>query len=131
MYTIVAQSHSPGVQIFWREKRYVFSYHLIEPLKFTEPHFARLLWLGGGNSPNLVFVDFVKRQNVNGILEPYIGCSAAGSLEGWVPLASDHIPSFGYIQVESSDKKKLSGVHNYTAIFEIAPESFIKNGATG
>ena len=132
LHTIVAQSHSPGANYYTVKyhstTKYIFSYRLTEPLIFQEPHFARLLWLGGSKETCLVFADFVESQNVNGAFEPYLGCSAAGSLKGWVPLASNHIPAYGYIHLLHTDRTKIFGIKKLTAIIEIAPESFLKDG---
>lgn len=97
-FTLVIQSEIS--QLHRRQgANFVTSYSLPNSLHFDKQYYARLVWLGGVNKSVLVFADFVQRQHVNGSLEPYLGCSASSARNGWVPLASNHIPAFGVITV--------------------------------
>ena len=130
-HTIVTQTGLPICRSFLVEEKKVstlaFSYNLVDPLKFTEPHCARLLWLGGSKNPCLLFADFVERQNVNGSFEPFLASTAAGAKTGWVPLASNQIPQIGYYKLRRANLAAL-GAGTYTVVVEIAPLSWI-NGA--
>jgi hypothetical protein len=126
IHTIVAQSGVEGSQYYFIDKKFYFSYNLVEALTFDEPHYARLLYFGGSNKQSLfVFADFLQRQNVNGHLEPYLGCSSVAATSSWVPLASNHIPAIGYLQITTSDRKAIAGGYYFTIVIEIAPKSWI------
>lgn len=125
-HTIITQTVLPNCHSYTSGKNYYFSYNLAEPLQFTEPHCARLLWASGAvKVACLLFADFVKRQHVNGQLEPFLGGTAAGSLVGWVPLASNQIPQVGYYYIRQADLGNLAEDKKLTVIVEIAPESSI------
>ena len=113
-------------KVFHHDGRYLISYKLTDSLKFTEPHYARLLWLGGFNK-NISFVlaDFVARQEVDGQLEPYLGCSATGSASHWVPLSSNLIPSDGFVQVRLANGKRIPANTNFVLLIEIGSESWV------
>lgn len=117
--TIVVQN-TKSVQNYSREGTVNFSYTLPEALHFDEPHFARLVWLGGSKKSCLVFADFVKTQYVNGQLEPFLGCSGSSAIGSpWIPLASSYIPSFGFIKVRPTNFSSLSEETKLTLIVEI------------
>ena len=123
--TIIIQSGLSEL-VYRNNGQYLISYKLTEPLKFSEPHFARLLWMGGYNKNiSLVFADFVERQEINGQLEPYLGCSAASSVPSWVKLASNNIPSIGFIQVKLANTGSIPDYQKFTFIIEIASQSWI------
>ena len=126
--TIVIQSHSPINRTEIYETQCFITYTLADTLKFKEPHYARLLWLYGGVSTNLFFVyaDFVKRQNVDGVLLPYLGCRTNSTVSGWVPLASNHISQTGLITViKTRGASSIAQTTIFTVAIEIAPESLI------
>ena len=104
---------------------YNFSYSLSKPLEFKEDHFARLVFLSGTKEIALLFADFVRRQEVNGALEPYLGASAAASLNSWVPLANNCIPSFGLLHIRQANFSTLPEGKKVTAVIEIASKSWI------
>ena len=126
--TLVIQSEK-SVHYQQSGKEVILSYQLSAPLVFQEPHFARLLWLGGDSAATLVFADFVERQEVNGEKLQYLGCSATGSLCGWVPLASDYIPHFGFLFLRHANWSTAYATKKFTVIIEIAPLSWI-NGTS-
>ena len=107
------------------EGNLVLSYHLAEPLRFKEQHFARLLWLGGDSTPTLVFADFVELQEVNSQRAPFLGCSASGALSNWVPLASDYIPDFGFLTLQRANQSKVPENKKWTVVIQIASKSWI------
>jgi hypothetical protein len=125
-HTIVIQGGKSVVNNFTKGS-HLYSYHLNEQLNFTEPHYARLLYLGGASDSCFVFADFVERQNINGELHPFLGCSAKqGNINSWVRLSSNHIPTCGYIQLRpTSPHRPLSATSTHTIIIEIASESFV------
>lgn len=101
------------------------------PLKFTEPHYARLLYLGGSANPVLVFADFLQRQQVNGELEPYLGTSSPQSPNSWVRLDTDSIPEIGYIKLRRADNQAITtAAPRFTVVIEIASESWIHHHGT-
>ena len=125
--TIVIHSHDPENKpkaIIQGTKCYI-TYTLADTLKFEEPHCARLLWVYGGVSPVfLIFADFVKRQNVDGVLLPYLG--RKDHISGWVPLASNHIPQTGIITVlKSRGETGIGNKTKFTIAIQIAPEALI------
>ena len=127
-HTIVLQSDSTrGNQHSIEGLKCFITYSIAETLKFEEPHCARLLWIEGGTA--LIFfvlADFVKRQNVNGVLQPYLGCSVTDSVSSWVPLASNHIPQTGIITiVKGVGKTSIGAATKFSLSIEIAPESLI------
>ncbi len=130
--TVVAQYTESGHQLINQETRTLsFSYHLTEVLKFSEPHYARLIFVGGAGNPTFVFADFVQPQQVNGQLESYLGCSSAGSVSSWVPIATDSIPAFGYIHLRRADNRNITTKDPiFSVVIEIASESWI-NGTKG
>lgn len=127
-HTIVTQTGLPICRSFVVGKTLHFSYNLPEPLKFSEPHCARLLWLGGSKKVCLLFADFVERQHVNGAFEPFLASTAVGAISGWVPLSSNQIPQIGYYKLRTANFETLEPGKKYTAVVEIAPLSWI-NGA--
>ena len=127
-HTIVTQTGQPICRSYFVGKTLHFSYNLPEPLKFTEPHCARLLWLGGAKKPCLIFADFVERQSVNGSLQPFLASTAAGAKSGWVPLNSTQISQIGYYQLRQANFEALESGKKYTVVVEIAPQAWL-NGA--
>jgi hypothetical protein len=111
---------------------HTYSYHLTEPLEFKEPHYARLLYVGAITKTQLVFADFVVPQLVNGVRQPYLGCSAKqGNVNPWVRLASNHIPSFGYVTFKPiSASNLMNKTTRPVIILQIASESWL-NGTSG
>ncbi len=111
---------------------HTYSYHLTTPLEFKEPHYARLLYVGSLTKTQLVYADFVALQLVNGVRQPYLGCSAKqGCVNPWVRLASNHIPSFGYITFKPlSSSNLLKQETRPVIILQIASESWL-NGTSG
>ena len=130
-HTIVIQSDAPNSQLtrIRESKTIQFAYHLDKPLEFNEQHYARLLWFGGTVAPCCLFVDFLQRQNFNGVLEPFLASTASGAKTSWVPLASNYIPSVGYRYIRQDDGNGIRRGQKYTSVIEIASESWI-NGAT-
>lgn len=120
--TIVVQS-SESRQVSKIEKGRRISYHLSSDKKFSEPHFARIVWVKGPSNPCIFFADFVKPQEINGELKPFLGTSSSSDL--WVPLASDYIRNFGFLEVFRSDGKALAIITQFTIVIEIAPLSWI------
>ena len=112
-------------KVFRHNGRFLISYRLTNPLKFSEPHYARLLWIGGRANVSFVLADFVARQEVNGQLEPYLGCSATGSASHWVPLSSNLIPSDGFIQIRFANGTAIPANTKFTLVIEIASESWV------
>ena len=107
---------------------YTLSYGLAKPLEYKEDHFARLVSLSGAKEVVLVFADFLRRQQVNGQLEPYLGTSAANSRNSWVPLANNSVPAIGLMRIKTANTKHFSAGSNITVVIEIASLSWI-NGA--
>ncbi len=105
-------------------------YQLASSLRFQEPHYARLVHIGGVQLPVLVYTDFVERQHVNGQFSSYLGNSGASSSNTWVPLASNHIPTFGFLQLSLANRGNLGDVESasdkkYTLIIEFGSESWV------
>ena len=109
-------------------KIYVIPYILTRPKQYTEDHFARLVSLSGAKDVILVFADFVQRQEVNGQLEPFLGTSAANTVNPWVPLANNTIPTLGILHLKKANRLTIPSGKRLTAIIEIASRSWI-NGA--
>ena len=130
-HTIVIQSTAKNSEFkrIRETKTVQFAYHPNKPLEFTEQHYARLLWFGGLTAPSSLFVDFLQRQNVNGVLEPYLASTASGAKTTWVPLASNYIASFGYLYIRQEDGGGIREGQKYTVVIEVASESWI-NGTT-
>lgn len=103
----------------------VLSYQLASPLRFKEPHFGRLLWLGGDSTPTLVFANFIELQQVNGQQAPFLGCSASGGLRDWVPLASDYIPDFGFLTIQRANNSSIPKNKKWTVVIQIASKTWI------
>lgn len=127
-HTLFIHTRDLDSKVSFHNKKAFITYTLAEQLHFEEPHFARLLWLGGSKEVALVFADFVKRQSVNNELLPYLGSSATGAYYSWIPLASNHIPQTGIITIEHANKSSIAATSNFNIAIEIAPESWI-NGA--
>ena len=127
--TLVVQS-SKSHDNHQSDREIVLSYQLAEQLRFKEPHFARLLWLGGDTTPTLVFTDFVALQHVNGQRAPFLGCSAASALCDWVPLAADYIPDFGFLTLQRANYTNVPKNKKWTVLIQIASKSWI-HGASG
>ena len=126
MSTRVIVIHSGNSEkVFFHDGRYLVSYRLSNPLKFTEPHYARLVWLGGYKNVTIVFADFVERQEVDGEREPYLGCSAAASTPHWVPLSSNFIPATGFLQIRLANGKRIPANQKFTIVVEIGSESWV------
>lgn len=105
-------------------KGYTVSYSLSKPIEFKEESFARLVSLSGTKDVALVNADFVRRQEVNGVLEPYLGCSV-GYPNSWVPLANNCIPSFGLLQIHHHNFTPILAGRKITIVIEIASKSWI------
>ncbi len=114
------------------DRIHTYTYSLAKPLNFTEPHYARLLYVGNATITTFVFADFVERQHVSGEPLPYLGCTAKqGCINPWVPLASNHIPSFGYVQLRPADSRyHLEEGSRQSIVIQVASESFL-NGTAG
>jgi hypothetical protein len=123
--TIVIQTHDSQNHTSKEGSKWYITYTLADILKFDEPHYARLLYLGGTKEICLVFADFLKRQNVNGVLVPYLGCSSTAASASWVPLSSNHIPQTGVITLISTTLTALTATSKITICIEVAPESWI------
>lgn len=104
---------------------YIISYTLSKPIEHKEDHFARLVSLSGTNYITLVFADFVRRQEVNGFLEPYLGNSATASLNSWVPLANNCVPTFGLLRIRKANLEPSAFGKKITIVIEIASKSWI------
>ena len=126
--TLVVQSAKSFESIYSNDGKYLISYKLPEPLHFDEPHFACLNRVTGAERPVLVFTDFTERQIVNGDLAPFLGCSGDGS-RTWIPIASNHIPSYGYLRLHTASDQKLGPNKSFTIIINIASKSELENGA--
>ena len=124
---VIQPRHSSVYQ--YQNGGYLISYHLPEPLKLTEPHYARLISVLGVSRPVFVLADFVSLQPVNGSLEPFLGCSSEGALRNWVPLSSNYVSTVGYIQLRQADSKsmtdKIQRDCNISVLIEIASKSWI------
>ena len=127
LHTIVIQSHDSKNRYSIQGTKFYITYTLADILKFKEPHCARLLWFDGGNATIfLVLADFLKSQNVNGILLPYLGSSVTDAINSWIPLASNYIPQTGVITViKASGKTHIGPASKFSLSIEIAPESSI------
>ena len=139
---IVIQNGNSTVNKRWdKGNYYTISYTLVKDLEYKEEeYFARLVSVSGAKEVVLVFADFVRRQHVNGELEPYLGSSATTGRNSWVPLANNVIPSFGLLHLRKANLTSLpakkikntsdSETPGYTLalVIEIAPKSWI-NGA--
>ena len=129
-YTIVVQS-AESTETHLEGANFLISYSLPWSLLFLEPHFARLLYVGGYGQALLVFADFVELQNVNGKAEPYLGCSANSAVNSWVPLSSTHVSSIGYLHVRSTKGKTPADLEKkLTIVIEVASKAWV-NGAPG
>ena len=104
---------------------FVFSYKLPEKLCFTEPHFARLLWIQPRpKTPVFILCDFVVNQSINGERLPFLGSSGnsqQGTVTAWVPLAANTVAATGLIRVVTHNKLELSDNTAYSLLIEIAP----------
>jgi hypothetical protein len=129
-YKIVVQS-SQSSETRLEGSNFAISYSLPWSLLFLEPHFARLLFVGGYSKGLFVFADFVELQYVNGKVEPFLGCSSTSAVNTWVPLASTHIPSIGYLHVRSAKGRTPADLGDkLNIVIEIASNTWI-NGASG
>lgn len=106
------------------EKGYTISYSLSKPLEFKEDHFARLVCFSGTKYFALVNADFVQRQEVNGVLEPFLG-SSASKFNSWVPLANNCVPSFGLLHIQHHNFASIPEGKKITIVIEIASKSWI------
>ena len=104
---------------------YTLSYDLAKPLEYKEDHFARLVSLSGSKVIVLVFADFVRRQQVNGQLEPFLGTSASNSLNSWVPLANNSVIPIGCLHIRTANKSSIPAGTKLTVVIEIASKSWI------
>ena len=58
--------HSTEAQVSEKfEKDFRISYRLLNPLTFSEPHYARLIWFGGNTRSVFVLADFVEKSQFN------------------------------------------------------------------
>jgi hypothetical protein len=127
---IVVQSHLSKEHYLNDQGEQLFTYHLTRALNFTEPHYAKLLYIGGIDRASLIFTDFIASQEVSGNLEPFLGSSGVGTERDWVALASNYIPTSGYIQVRYANTSNITKESNITCIILIESESNI-HGAKG
>ena len=110
---------------------FYMSYHLPKSLVFSEPHFARLLWIQPHpKTPVYILPDFVEHQLVHGKGLPFLGCSGDGFESFWAPITSNSIPSTGTIRLTSHSETALKDNLNYTIIVEIASKSWINGTAS-
>lgn len=121
---LVIQNNKSKINQF-SGKEYTISYALASRLEFKEDHFARLVFLSGTKNIVLVFADFVRGQDVNGVLEPYLGSSATASLNSWVPLANNSVPSHGLLHIRNANLTPLAAGRKITLVIEIASKSWI------
>ena len=87
---------------------YEISYHLSQPLEFSEPHYARLFDLTGVGRPCLVYADFAKPQQVNGELAPLLGLHTNSNHHPtWVPIENS-ISATGLLEVYRADGDNMT-----------------------
>lgn len=108
------------------------SYHIPRALQFTEPHFARLLWLQPHPKiPVFVYADFLKPQIVNDGYAPFLGTSGSTAISSWIPLASNYLSSFGFFRLAHINKAKTwTEDKNFTIVVELASQAWV-NGTSG
>ena len=123
--TIVIESEKCAKKYFSND-RIIFSYKLEKGLRFSTPHYARLLHVLGLGYDSLVFADFVKPSNVNGKLEPYLGCTSIYfDYNGFVPLATDYITEIGFLSIKSAFDNLITEESKFLVVLEIAPENYV------
>lgn len=100
---------------------FYMSYHLPKSFLFSEPHFARLLWIQPHpKTPVYILPDFVEPQIVYGKSLPFLGCSGDGFEAFWAPILGNTIPSTGTIRFTAHSDTALKDNLNYTIIVEVA-----------
>ena len=103
------------------------SYHLPNSITFSEPHYARLVWIHPRpETPVYILPDFVKKSVIDNERLPFLACSSSSAQATWIPLANNEfLPAVGTIKVVTYNKARLGPNTSFTLIVEIAPLSWI------
>jgi hypothetical protein len=121
---IIARTDGATIQGKGTRSGYFLSYKFPTPLKFDEPHVARLITVTGITHTLMVFADFVADQPMDGESRQLLGIKSSTSTSFWVPIIADSPPE-GFFRLRTTTGAAIPANPRIIVVAEIAPASDI------